>query len=139
MREVADFAAGFEELARAGGDPEVARQLAAATGRDVITQTWLTAGYQRHDLSGVDPDDWQRAWVAMFRQISFTINGQVHRRPRTAEQLFRGCGPGGQFGLAWASSPPVAVMFARRSVNSGRGPGRIESMYTRRFRTRCWQ
>jgi hypothetical protein len=111
LREFAELVAAVEELALAGGD---ASSVAAQTKPEVLSFTWLLMGgvtkFWAHE---VDVGAWQAVWVEIFRATGFLANGCPAPRPEAPITLYRGCGLGGQFGLAWTTSADAACLFAR--------------------------
>jgi hypothetical protein len=96
------FAAGTGDLALAGGNRTAAMRLAAQTRREVVVYAWLLIRGRAVEWAEIDPLPWRHAWVSIFRQLSFTVNGQLSGPPDRDVILYRGCGPGGALGLSWS-------------------------------------
>ena len=71
------------------------------------------------ETGGIDSNHinaWQAVWVDIFRATGFLANGCPAPRPEEPVTLYRGCGLGGQFGLAWTTDANTACLFGSGSV-----------------------
>jgi hypothetical protein len=108
LREFADTMSAVEDLALAGGD---AGAVAPATKPEVLSFTWLLpGGVAAAGAHEVDINAWQAVWVDIFRATGFLANGCPAPRPEEPVTLYRGCGLGGQFGLAWTTDANTACL-----------------------------
>jgi hypothetical protein len=114
LREFARLVAAVEDLALTGGD---AAAVARATRPEVLSFTWLLmGGVTAAWAHEVDIGAWQAVWVDIFRATGFLANGCPAPRPEEPVTLYRGCGLGGQFGLAWTTDANTACLFGSGSV-----------------------
>jgi hypothetical protein len=120
LGELATFIQGFEQLALNGADVDAARRLAACTRPQVVAASWVFLGHSPTWADfNYDPDKWRDAWLAILRQIGYTVNCQSAQRPGGGElTVYRGCQPAGRFGLAWSPDPGTAHAYATLA-----GPG----------------
>ena len=71
------------------------------------------------ETGGIDSNHinaWQAVWVDIFRATGFLANGCPAPRPEEPVTLYRGCGLGGQFGLAWTTDANTACLFGSGSI-----------------------
>jgi hypothetical protein len=83
----------------------------------VVAGAWSSAEFPEKCLEA-------DLWLQLFNAAGYTHDGQHADRPTEPVTLYRGCGLGGQHGMAWTSDHDIARRFAHELIR-GRTKGEV--------------